>query len=663
MVAIDLKPKRTTPWAAVALLLGGIMLASAIEKPSEHHYQTARAALAKGNTEKAERELKLALQDNPLDAQSHFLLGCLLAEKGEHDQAIVGFQRALALDPANAEAQFNLGTLLLRRGEPVRSARLLEKTVLTRPDYVPAYNNLAKAYFLAGIPELSVACYKEALRLDPSNRTALKGLAVLTRAVAVQDGPGGTADGLNNQASNALPVEAKAPVASTEEREDLEGAEVEALQELLRDLPHVTVECRGGRLTLNGWTSGPNERAMLDRILGKPSQVPGTKAPGPVGKPSEVPGTKGPGPVTKPPGVPDKNAPGEVGKPAEILDLTTDDTGDPQRMIEIDSVLFIVTALDSQSVGFNFLKEINLNFNYFAADNKRAGIGYQAPPNLTGPVTGLSQEGWIFGASADYVVNIANASAQRVAVLARPHLSALSGTPADFIAGGELVYQVTGNIGGNIYPYPFGTTLKVTPTLLRTLAEDSTPRVHIKVEAGRLSVLSLLNADPNKPTAFDKVNVTSEAVLTLGQTLILSGLSQRERRTGREGVPVLMDIPLLKYLFSTRTTTVADSSVIILLTPRDPAYWDEQYMKSTHEFLEMRRAFLRASQGTEEDIRRYRQRYPGWAQIPPNHFATHFVLMENSEAYRTVSGQDLTSEDVDLELLGPKPNEKKRPSK
>ena len=41
------------------------------------------------------------------------------------------------------------------------------------------YNNLAKAYFLAGIPELSVASYKEALRRDPANAVAHKGLAVL----------------------------------------------------------------------------------------------------------------------------------------------------------------------------------------------------------------------------------------------------------------------------------------------------------------------------------------------------------------------------------------------------------------------------------------------------------------------------------------------------
>jgi general secretion pathway protein D len=274
---------------------------------------------------------------------------------------------------------------------------------------------------------------------------------------------------------------------------------------------------------------------------------------------------------------------------------------------------------------------------------------------VTGLVTGISQSGWIFSAAASYSVNIANASDERVSVLARPHLTALSGTSAKFLAGGELVYKVSGNISGDIKPYPFGTTLTVTPTLLRTPAEDGTPRVHVKVEAGRLSVLSILEQSADVPTSFSKVTIASEAVLSLGQTLILSGLSQRESRTGISGVPYLKDIPILKYFFSTRRTVTSDAAVIILLTPRDPAYSDEQNRKALAEYVEMRRAFIRARQGTEEDMRRFRERYPDWQQIPPNRFASHLFMMETSELYRAFSGQELTSEDIGLGLLGPNP--------
>jgi len=601
------------------------------------HYQAARAALMRGSTDKANLEVKLALQDNPLDAASHFLLGCLLERKGEHDQAIVAFQRAVALDPTNPDALYNLGTMLLWRGEVVPASRLLENAVLTRPDHVPSLNNLAKAYFLVGLPELAVAAYEEVLLRDPTNAIALHNLVILAEAAGNHDVAATfrrrlKASGFGRSVKPAIdtkepltllptwplataaagsPPVTPLPVTLVEKPQTLPDREADALRELLRDLPHVTVERRAGRLTLSGYTSGPKERVMLDRILGKTPQ---------------------------------------------FLDLTSDDSGDPQRMIEFDAVLLIMTELDQQEVGFNFLNLINLNFNYFASDNQRAGTGYAAPPAATGPVTGLSQSGWIFSAAASYSVNIANAADERVAVLARPHLTALSGTSANFLAGGELVFKVSGNISGDIKPYPFGTTLKVTPTLLRTPAEDGTPRVHVKVEAGRISILSILNQDPNLPTSFTKIIVASEAVLSLGQTLILSGLNQRESRTGLTGVPYLREIPILKYFFSTKTTVIADTAVIVLLTPRDPAFQDERNRKALAEFVAKRRAFIKAKQGTEEDMRRYRERYPDWQQIPPNRFASHIFMLETSQLYRTMSGQDLTSEDIGLELLGPKPN-------
>jgi type II secretory pathway component GspD/PulD (secretin) len=324
-------------------------------------------------------------------------------------------------------------------------------------------------------------------------------------------------------------------------------------------------------------------------------------------------------------------------------------------MIEIDAIIFTLAVQDSQSLGFNFLKLIDMNFNYFASDHLRNGMGFAAP-NVIGLVSHAYQWGWIFNAAASYSVNIANASNDRVSVLARPHLTALNGTPATFLAGGEIVYQVSGLNTGDIKPYPFGTTLTVTPTLLRTPAEDGTPRVHMVVEAGRTSLLRLIDRLPNQPDQFQKVTVTSEAALSLGQTLILSGLSQREATTSRSGVPVLMDIPILKYLFSTWTTVTIDSAVIILLTPRDPAFWDERNRRALAEFVEMRRAFLQARQGTQEDMQRFRERYPDWDQIPANRFASHYFLVKNSELYRAVSGENLTSEDLnlDLELLGPK---------
>ncbi len=591
-----------TATTVIALMLGtGWALAVADGPPLEPHYQAARAALAKGDSAKAKRELKLSLQEDPLRAESHFLLASLLGREGDLDQAVVGYQQALKLEPNNAVARYNLGTALLLRREPVPAARQFEEALWVRPDHVPTYLNLAKAYFLAGVPELAVASYREALRRDPANAVALKGLSLLTLVSGAPPGAGADDDEAKPPITNAPPaaaaagnqkppVPAEAPPRSAAERAALDAAEAQDLKELLRDFPHVTVQRRADRLTLVGWTSSTNEQKRLERLL--------------------------------------------AGR-ANILDLTTDDVGDPHRLLEVDAVILTVLGLDSQSMGHDFLRRVTLNAS--VADAAAAGFS------------------WMYSAAISYEVNIANATQQRVAFLARPHLSTLSGTPATFIAGGETVYKVSGTTSGDIKLYPFGTSLDVTPTLLRTRGEDGTPRVRVVVKAGRKTFLALDSPEAQAAvgnTVYENVAVTSEAVLDLNQTLILSGLSQRERRQTRSGIPGLKSIPIIKYLFSENTTITSDLAIIILLTPRDPAYWDEQNHRALTEFVEKRRAYVQASQGTAQDMQRFKERYPDWNKLAPNRFASHFFLMENSEVYRKVRGVDLASESHDFDLLG-----------
>ncbi len=537
--------KAGTGSAGVLLLAGATFLASVVGPAQaasaqlpDVHYRTAIVQLDRGNEAKAEVALKLALQGNPLDARAHLLLATLLAQRGEIDLAIVGLQRAATLDP-QAVALYNLGTLLLSRGEPVQAARMLEAAIQARPDHVPAHNNLAKAYYLSGLPELAAAGYGEALRLDSSNGLARANLALLTAAAVDANGPADPARG------------------------------------------------------------------------------------------SGDPG------------------PGEVGGARHR-------SPDAERMIEVDATLFAVATLESRSEGFNFLRLVRLNFDYFASDHDRDGSGYQAPGDI-GAVSDLAQQGWLLVASVDYLVNIANAADDRVAVLARPHLTTLSGTPATFLAGGEFVFEVSGLNSGDIKPYPFGTTLKVTPALLSTPAADGTPRVHITVEVGRTSVLELLASDDDQLVAFEKFNVSSQAVLAMGQTLIHIGHNQRESRTGRNGVPGLRSVPLLKYFFSTRTTAETNSAVILLLTPRDPAFMDERNRTAISAFVAQRRAFVRALRGGEEAVREFRERYPEWYRIPPNRYGSHVFLMNRSEAYRAISGEELAAESLDFEILRRKP--------
>lgn len=576
-------------------------------QPMAQHYQAARTALGRGDIAKAKRELKLSIQDNPLHADSHFLLALLLWRDGDFDQAIAGFQQTTTLESNNAAARYNLGTAMLWKGEPVAAALQFEEAIAICPDHIQSYNNLAKAYFLAGLPELAVASYREALRLDPSNPVATRNLALFAAASEDQTKPEtdstpksfpADAPGIEPNGKSLTPVAAKVPAVAAAEQAVYDEAQADAIREILRDLPHVTVEQRAGRLALSGWTRDARERKLLDAIL------------------AEHPG---------------------------VLDLTTDDAGDSHRLLEIDAIIFLVIGLDSESTGHNFLRNVQVTAEYLAQESR-------------------PQTEWLFSAAIDYQVNIANVAQERIAFLARPHLTTLSGSPATFIAGGDIVFKVSGTTSGDIKPYPFGTKLEVTPTLLRTRDEDGGPLVRLTVKAGRKSVLPLESVEmqvAGDSVAFSNLEVTSEAVLGLGRTLILTGLSQRESTKGSSGVPILKDIPIIQYFFSNKSTKTSDSSVIILLTPRDPAYWNEQNQEAIDHFIQKRRAFVEALQGTEDDMRRFKERYPDWVKLAPNRFATHFFLMDNCEPYQRLSGVDLADETLDLELLGELSKKKK----
>jgi type II secretory pathway component GspD/PulD (secretin) len=60
----------------------------------------------------------------------------------------------------------------------------------------------------------------------------------------------------------------------------------------------------------------------------------------------------------------------------------------------------------------------------------------------------------------------------------------------------------------------------------------------------------------------------SRMTVANGRSLILGGLNRKEIRRTRKGIPILKDIPLLKYLFSSSSNQEVRTELAIILTPR-----------------------------------------------------------------------------------------------
>lgn len=238
------------------------------------------------------------------------------------------------------------------------------------------------------------------------------------------------------------------------------------------------------------------------------------------------------------------------------------------RMVLVDVVLVSTQELISTSKGINLLSALTLqlgssNTPAYSQVNTSSSAAADVSTAITRAVT---------IPALSYSLNIANANNSMNEVLARPTLAAIEGFPSEFFSGTNLsagVVSTSTQGGTTIVPLDkrFGVKLAVTPAFL------SNGRVQLKVDAQRTS----LNATADNPKVAYQIEIAettanANVVMNLGDTLVLSGLSEKSSSNTREGVPGLQDVPVLQYLFSNKKTNDYQRSVLILITPRAPVY-------------------------------------------------------------------------------------------
>ncbi len=149
-------------------------------------------------------------------------------------------------------------------------------------------------------------------------------------------------------------------------------------------------------------------------------------------------------------------------------------------------------------------------------------------------------------------------------LLANPKLVARDGTSASFHAGGEIPYATAASLGTVTVVFkPYGVDLKVTPHL----NEQDQIELSIDAEVSGPDDQNAVTLSGNVVPGIRSRKATSELTLAPGSTLTMAGLLQNDKEWTRQGVPVLMHIPLLKYLFSHKVKSLRKTSVVIFVTP------------------------------------------------------------------------------------------------
>lgn len=171
----------------------------------------------------------------------------------------------------------------------------------------------------------------------------------------------------------------------------------------------------------------------------------------------------------------------------------------------------------------------------------------------------------------------------RTTILAEPQLSARNGSKASFLAGGEFPYAVTTNDGTSILFKPYGVKLDILPRV------DSSGNVRATIET------EVSNLDPSVSTPFGpgllSRKTSTEFNVRSGETIVLSGLIQRETSNNTDKVPGLGDIPIIGALFRSKKFQNRETELVVFVTPtlidpKSPGITDR--LQKTNERLEDR---------------------------------------------------------------------------
>ncbi|WP_456463661.1 pilus assembly protein PilQ [Persephonella sp.] len=149
-------------------------------------------------------------------------------------------------------------------------------------------------------------------------------------------------------------------------------------------------------------------------------------------------------------------------------------------------------------------------------------------------------------------------------ILSRPKVITIDGEGAEISQGFEIPYTTFGTAGGAAVA-----NVQFKQALLRlNVIPRTTPDGNI------IMTIDLSQDTPDfarsvagQPPIQTK-SVTSKVVAKDGQTIVIGGILEKTEEVGEKGVPGLMHIPILGWLFKTKSKNFDNKELLIFITPK-----------------------------------------------------------------------------------------------
>ncbi|MFT5563170.1 MAG: general secretion pathway protein D [Litorivivens sp.] len=198
-----------------------------------------------------------------------------------------------------------------------------------------------------------------------------------------------------------------------------------------------------------------------------------------------------------------------------------------------------------------------------------ASDGATAPNLGTSPILALGKEN-ANGINFAFVVQ-ALASNDNANLLSTPSITTMDNEEAKIVVGQSVPFRTgsttTGNNGTSnpfttIQREDVGLTLQVTPHV----HDGNLIRLEILQEVSEVDTRTLqIGSDGSSDIITNKRTIETTVLADDGEVVVLGGLIRDKYSEGESGVPGLKNIPILGYLFKTKSKSVEKSNLMVFL--------------------------------------------------------------------------------------------------
>ncbi len=219
------------------------------------------------------------------------------------------------------------------------------------------------------------------------------------------------------------------------------------------------------------------------------------------------------------------------------------------QLVELEASIIDVSTDSAEQLGVDWS---------LATRKGRFSVG---DPNAGTPAALAITTLWS-NAGRDFLARVqALQSEGKARVLSQPRVLGIANRPAMMKQSRVANVRVAGNLEVKLYQVEAGTSLEVTPQVVGT-------------NPGRFK-LSIFITDGNfEDTSVDQVpvvkhsEITTEAEIAEGQSLLIGGIALESDTTSNRGVPGLQSVPLVGGMFRWRDTHRVRTERLFLITPR-----------------------------------------------------------------------------------------------